>query len=463
MLLKRHIINWAIIMVSTWHVFAFENNNSFQIHGFASQGFLATTQYNYLISTSTNGSFDFNEVALNASSTPIDRLRIGVQLFARDMGSEGNHEVSIDWAYGDYRYQDWLGIQIGRFKTPMMLFNQTRDIDIARTCILLPQGMYNEDYRENSLATDGIDLYGNVVVKEFGNIDYDLFGGGINLVNVNARFNRDRNFVGGSQMAINMAINMKQAIVSQLPPIIDPNSIIASVNYLNTTDETSHFKYSGGARLKWNITPINFNLGGSLVTRVLEQKKTDNFASTIIFPPMEPMPADTINSTMNIKSTSEITMWDRNLFFEWTWQDLELVGEIGFPTLSFDIESEFNGSSQKIDIPDNTPVNYYGMITYSFFDWFTAGLYYSSIHIDKNDLDGSKAVKNDPTQNFKDYMTWQKDIALSFKFDISPFWIVKAEGHYINGTANVLKIDNMANSFENDTWFAGALKSTFSF
>jgi hypothetical protein len=49
-----------------------------QIHGYATQGFLYTTQDNILTTSSSNGSPAWTEAVLNVSAQPNPRLRVGV-------------------------------------------------------------------------------------------------------------------------------------------------------------------------------------------------------------------------------------------------------------------------------------------------------------------------------------------------------------------------------------------------
>src|SRR5690242_3212974 len=53
------------------------------VHGFVSQGAFKSTGNNYL-GHSKRGSLEFTEAAVNFFTEPVDRLRIGAQLFARD-------------------------------------------------------------------------------------------------------------------------------------------------------------------------------------------------------------------------------------------------------------------------------------------------------------------------------------------------------------------------------------------
>ena len=80
------------------------------------------------------------------------------QFLARDIGDFGNDEIYIDDALADWRYQDWLGFRAGKMKRPGGLYNKSRDIDTARTFILLPTGQYNEVLREAQMATKGVGI-----------------------------------------------------------------------------------------------------------------------------------------------------------------------------------------------------------------------------------------------------------------------------------------------------------------
>src|SRR5688572_2702508 len=88
-----------------------------QLHGFVSQGFLLTSANNYL-ADSERGSFEFAEAGLNVTMPMTDRLRAGMQLFARDLGPIGDYQATLDWFYLDYRWRDWLGLRAGRLKLP---------------------------------------------------------------------------------------------------------------------------------------------------------------------------------------------------------------------------------------------------------------------------------------------------------------------------------------------------------
>src|SRR4051812_19909507 len=91
-----------------------------QIHGFLSEGFARTSDNNYLRMSTTQGSF-FTEAGVNASVQIAEKLRIGAQVYDRDIGELGKGRLYLDWTFVDYRWKDWLGIRAGKVKTPLGL------------------------------------------------------------------------------------------------------------------------------------------------------------------------------------------------------------------------------------------------------------------------------------------------------------------------------------------------------
>jgi len=135
------------------------------VHGIISQGYLNSTDYNYLI-PSEAGSFSFNETLLNVGANVNDNIRVGAQVMARNLGHAGNENVVLDWAYGDYRFSDEFGVRVGKVKTPFGLYNQTRDVDMVRNSILLPQSVYTEVFRDVMNAFEGASIYGTLALGE---------------------------------------------------------------------------------------------------------------------------------------------------------------------------------------------------------------------------------------------------------------------------------------------------------
>ena len=164
---------WAQEDVSDW------GWRSVEVHGFASQGFILTTDNNYLVTDTERGSFQLSEAGINFSKQLTGKLRMGIQLFVQNFGATGSYNLTADWFHLDYHFRDWLGFRAGRLKLPFGLFNEINDIDSARLPVLLPQSVYPLQARNFLFAHTGAELYGFARSRALGALDYRLFGGTI--------------------------------------------------------------------------------------------------------------------------------------------------------------------------------------------------------------------------------------------------------------------------------------------
>ena len=149
----------------------------------------------------------------------------------------------------------------------------------------------------------------------------------------------------------------------------------------------------------------------------------------------------------NIAGSSEIQVASA----EYTWNNLTLVAEY----LSRDNKGTVSMQGTDLFENANTAESYYLSASYRFNDWFVLGAYYSEYYPDKDDKDGENLAI--------DHAAWQKDTALTLRFDLNEYWTVKLEGHAVDGTAGVLAIDNQSKDFSESNWYYGAAKVTFSF
>jgi hypothetical protein len=148
-----------------------------QIHGYATQGFLYTTNNNILTTHSSDGSPAWTEAVLNIGAQPIPKLRIAVQGRYFLLGNFGN-SITLDWAAADYKADDRFGIRFGKVKTPSGLFNDVQDIDPSYIWSLLPQSVYPINSRNSILAHYGGVAYGTLSEGgKLGKLEYRGWGG----------------------------------------------------------------------------------------------------------------------------------------------------------------------------------------------------------------------------------------------------------------------------------------------
>jgi hypothetical protein len=149
-----------------------------QIHGFASQGLIYTDHNNWLTMHTSQGSGAFTDFGANVSMQVTDKLRLGAQVYDRNLGNLGEWHPSVDWALVDYRFKPWFGIRAGKVKTTLGLYNDTQDLDFLRTFVLLPQSIYPTDIRDATIAHIGGDIYGTVSLSHgLGDLFYTAYAG----------------------------------------------------------------------------------------------------------------------------------------------------------------------------------------------------------------------------------------------------------------------------------------------
>lgn len=347
--------------------------DSVDIHGYVSQGFMWSNKNDFL-AHSSDGSFEFNEFGINFSAELTEQLHAGLQFFSRDLGSLGNNDVGLDWAFVDYRYQDWLGLRAGKIKTPYGLYNETRDIDMLRTCILLPQGVYNEGFRDTLAGVQGLGAYGNVPVGPVGDLDYQALVG---TVNIPAN--------SGVGIALNEALGMQVDRVEA---------------------ETGQI-YS----LKWDTPLDGLLLGGSFLQVNLRANGTVQGIGAV----------ESKTDPVNMRVFSAEYTWD-NLVVAAEWQRMETKSSVMELTHGSTIVTQRTKREA-----------YYLSAAYRFTDLFELGSYYSIYYPDARDKDGSSLV----AQSRPAHGAWLKDFALTGRFDLTENWVFKLEGHWMDGSAGL--------------------------
>lgn len=129
-----------------------------QVHGFLSQAAIKTSE-NRFFGDSDQGSFGLTEVGVNASYRPHPSLLLSGQVLARRAGDMSDGTPSLDYLLTDLSMistpRTRLGVRVGRIKSPLGLYNETRDVPFTRPGIFLPQVIYYEKVRNLVLSSDG--------------------------------------------------------------------------------------------------------------------------------------------------------------------------------------------------------------------------------------------------------------------------------------------------------------------
>ncbi len=155
----------------------------FQVHGNLAQSFAYGSGNNYLTMDTDDGTAKWSEGSVNVRTAIADNFHAGIQIHDYMMGQLGRGNAMIDWAFADYRVKSWLGFRGGKIKAPMGLFNDTSDTDVVHNWALLPQGMYEAEYRSYNIPVVGGEIYGKVKLPVGGSVAYQLFGGQRSVAN----------------------------------------------------------------------------------------------------------------------------------------------------------------------------------------------------------------------------------------------------------------------------------------
>jgi hypothetical protein len=140
------------------------------------------TYYNAMANTE-HWDFDtrMNHVGVQIYSALTDKVSVTLALTAQ--GGQSGYEVTPEWAYGTYQFnQDW-GLRMGRFKGPFYMVSDYRDVGYAYPWVRPPEEVYSTNPIK---SVNGLDL---VFQKTVNDVNYllEIYGGsGTNETLVNA-------------------------------------------------------------------------------------------------------------------------------------------------------------------------------------------------------------------------------------------------------------------------------------
>ena len=403
--LKSFLLLLIILLLPT-KLPAYDLCDQMQIHGFLSQGYIHSSDNNFL-ADSQNGTFEFNEIGINFNSRFHDKFRIGAQLLSRDLGDYGDNEVRLDWGLIDYHHQDEAGLRLGKIKIPMGFYNTERDSDFLRPMVFLPQSIYDETRRDLWLSQVGGELYGNLATERYGFFDYQIFYGRIN-------YEKDTVYYDSS-----LANIKKRLADNQAKPTPDPNL----PTDIDSFDRDNEYIY--GAALVYNTPVENLRLG---VTFAASRDEITSGGAQI--------------GELKIKSKMVYSL-------EYSWNSLIF-------------RSEYSENDRTQTVYGTSPLDgpsqaWYVMLTYSPTDQLSFTILYDEFYRLKHDKRGDNASPKGTI----DSIPWRKDWGLGMRYDFNNNWTLKAEYHAVDGGALLLGFFNPEGP--DRYWHYGTAKISFNF
>ena len=384
-------------------------------HGFFDQGYMVSNGNNYLGSTK-NGDFHFTEAALAVSKDLNDKLHVAGQLYTFREGTLGGLSTpEIDWLYADYAWQDWMGFRVGKVKAPYGLYGDALDVPMARPYIFLPQGIYTDYWTDAMTAITGAATYGSFPLpKKLGSIDYNVEFGVSNI--------RDHS-----------GLLLQYADYSEIDTIHYHNAYTFNTQLIWNTP-------AKGLRLLWSYMYCrNEKYSGPF--------KTD--AQLLLLPGGVAEGLD--------GHPANYTDWESawSVGAEYNWQKWTFTSE--YSRSMYKTWTTVDGVSD--DGAYSTNDSWYVGASYPLTSKARISTYYSVDIANMYDPNGSQIAANGGYA----FMGFQKDLAVTLQYKLTPWWTLKIEGHAINGTKDVLLQQNQPWENEKRYWLFGAVKTIFYF
>lgn len=398
--------------------------SSVQLHGFASQGYMRTHGDRYEGSgqygrDTNRGTFEFNEFGLNAIASPLDRLRVGIQLISYDLGKFGNNQMQLDWAFGEYQIPiAWddlrLSVVAGRFKTGHAFYNDYRDLDMTRTAVFLPRSTYSATFRDFFLAANGGQVNGSLDLHAAGSVDFSGFIGTQNLSE------KEGPMYDIFSSGVNQDISL-------------PFGLGTMMLRLNKFDSLTLQRMSGG-NLSWNTPIEGLRLKGSSLYADQFKARGDLTATLPANPGLGAAAGTSTQTTVDIDvrhwfditTGAEYQVGDLTLASEVTWQYYFASSTIG--ALDF---SPFGGAPGMLD---------QGPSTVDFANR-TAGGYLSATYQlsmlpgawSKLSVYGAGTIQRS-TDPMNDISSYTRSGAAALRYDVADHFLVKGQFDRIQET-----------------------------
>jgi hypothetical protein len=372
--MKRIIAIAGTLMLSTifGHTQSLEDLN-IQIHGYATQGLIYTTQNNWNTTDSSDASPAWTEAVVNMTAHPSSRLRVGVQARYFLLGQYGDL-ITLDWAEADYKVNEKFGVRFGKVKTPSSLLNEIQDIDPAYLWALLPSGIYPLASRNFDLSHYGAVAYGTLLLGHgIGKLQYDAWGGERVLPSTDGYLRPTED--SGIAVPHGLSGATYGGTLRWYLPI---KGALVGVS-------ESHSALSGPITV--GFTPGTLSLPKVVIPYFFGQYEHNRYAISGEYSRLP------YTATLTLSNTPFSTQWD-----------------------------------------DTRP--WYAAATYKLTDNLMVGTYHSSDFDHKSPLGQSR---------------YQKDWALSGRYDFNPFLYAKAEEHFLEGTHDGYSVSNNANGLKPNT------------
>jgi len=392
------------------------------IHGSVSATEAYSDKYNFL--GHNDGKFDLiqREMTLNGAYRFENGLRTSAQLYAYDF--QGYRDLTIDFANVDYSVVPEFGVRAGRNKVMHGFYNDVQDLDQVRVFASLPLAFYPRAFRALRSGSDGLSFYGSVSTPKAGSFDYTLSAGYAPSIGRDAPFAR-------SLAGMTRVQSMKG-------------------NWLY------------GASLVWNTPVDGLRVGYSFsFLPEIKMEQTIDTRAGLAARAIDAPPAVMVDAMMGPGA------WDNSGLFAGTsaWSSNRLKGHVfsaEYTIGEWIATVEYSHADQLLEMsmpalgPNMSLKVYqddvYGQLTYQVTKRIGLGVYYAFSDSDPKNTDPRPSK-----------YTTMKDAAAAVSYAVTPWWLVKAEVHAIDGLMLVGRAGEINRTIDDPRFTVFMLKTTLSF
>ncbi len=345
--------------------------NSIQVHGFASQAYTLTNKNNFFGESTGNGSFETTELGVNASWRMFPELQLAGQLLWRKAGNIDDDKIQLDYGLIDYRF----------------FSNEQHHHGVRLGRIKNPLGLYN-DTRDVAFTRPGVILPQSIYFDRTRDLALSSDGGEL---------------YGELRFAAN---TLSWELVVAQPRTSDVDTEIALLgadrvgNLEGDTSLIGRLIYDHyGGRLRFAISSAQLNL---------EYQPGSG----------DPGGAGTIRFTPTVLS-GQFNSEDWSITAEYARRNFHFGDDIVYvPAMLKKITGE----------------SYYLQSEYRLAEKWELMTRYDVTYQNVDDRTGQK-LETLTAGAIPGYSQFAKDWTVGVRWDPTPVWMVRAEQHWVNGTA----------------------------
>ncbi len=397
------------------------------IHGSLSATGAYSGDYDYNGETADGFDFNVKEITLNGAYRFENGIRIATQLYAYDLA--GYKDIALDFATLDYSFNEQVGVRVGRNKLPVGFYGEVQDLDQIRTFASLPLNFYPRALRPFTAGYNGGGLYGTFALGKGGSLEYQAFYGWL------------ENIAGDAPYAQGIS-DLTEA------DLLDLDNIYGGSVIWNAPVEGLRFGYT------INFVP-DVQLLAHVQTRAGLAEVGSSFASiaAMIDLGFGAGTWDYSGLFAGSRSTAELDVVTHVASAEYTHNKWVFAAE--YRKMETDGTSSIFASAplNVVNAPvESAEEHWYVQATYQATDKLGLGVYYAQSDFDPKDKDAGD-----------DKFTTINDLALGASYAITGNWMIKVEGHALDGLGRLNHAGDRNLGATDPKWSYFVVKTTFSF